>query len=224
MASSSGLRILYRDELKGFSTSNVMMFLWIGLPLIGVTAYFMVHPGKDSLPMTIMSTSFISSLGGWIAAMMLAVQIINEMSRHVYDLFLIRPVRRRDIVLAKFLAVFTCVAIACLLSLVISIAADFLIVNKSAMIVPDEVVTSFVAALSIIAIECAAGALIGMVTSSVVAGVILVAVTHNIATMAVLMPLMSRMPHLLLLMPGMGLALSGAFLSLAIVVFNKKQF
>lgn len=219
-----GLRILYRDELTGFSTSKVMLFLWIGLPLIGVTAYFAIPETGGQLSMTVLSTSIISSLGGWLSAIMLAVHIINEKSHHVYDLFLIRPVKRRDIVLSKFFAVLTCVGLACLFSLLLSVAVDFFIVKKSAVIVPGEVLESFVASLAIIAAECAAGAFIGMLASSVVAGVILVVVSHNIASLAVMMPLMARLPHTTLAMAGLGLFLSGVFLFAAVMVFKRKQF
>jgi hypothetical protein len=46
-------------------------------------------------PFTLISSIVVSSIGGTLAAVMLAVFIINEKNRHVYDLFLIRPINAK---------------------------------------------------------------------------------------------------------------------------------
>ena len=57
---------------------------------------------------------------------MLAVSLINERNRHVYELFLIRPIKRRDILLAKFFSVYISVAIAIFISFFVGMATDYL--------------------------------------------------------------------------------------------------
>ena len=52
----------------------------------------------------------------------------NERNRHVYELFLVRPVKRRELLLAKGLAVYSCVAVACLVSVIVGLVADLVVV------------------------------------------------------------------------------------------------
>ncbi len=120
------LRVLFIDELRGFYKSKVMIFLWIGLPVIALLFRFIsVGSTGQSLSFTLISALVVSSIGGTLASVMLAVFIINEKNRRVYDLFLIRPLKRRDIILAKFFSVYTCVAIAAFFAVLAGILADY---------------------------------------------------------------------------------------------------
>ena len=101
------LQLLYVDELRGFYKSKVMLFLWIGLPIVALLFRFVqVSTTGQAIPFTVISALVVSSLAGTLAAVMLTVSIINEKNRHVYELFLIRPLKRRDIMLSKFLSVY----------------------------------------------------------------------------------------------------------------------
>ena len=83
-----------------------MIILWIGIPLLSFLLHFI--PNTEDFPITSLVAILIASIGGTLAAAMLSTSIASEKSRHVYDLFLIRPVRRRNILLAKFFAVYFC--------------------------------------------------------------------------------------------------------------------
>jgi ABC-2 type transport system permease protein len=215
--------LLFRDELTGFYKSNVMLILWLGLPLLAILS-FLFFPANDELPMSFIASSIISGIGGFLAALMLAVHIIHEKSRHVYELFLIRPVKRSHIILAKFFAVFLCVALASILAISLGFTIDHLFLNRFSAQLFKNTIESVIISLSIIAIECAAGALVGVLASSVIFGVILVVITHNIASLTVLLPIMNKATHPVLMAVLSGFLLSAFFLITAIRVFRKKQF
>lgn len=119
------LTLLFRDELKVFYKSNVMILLWIGLPISTLFLHFLAPPdfGKE-ISFSFVVSSVISNIGGILASIMLAVYIIHEKSKHVYHLFLIRPVKRKDVILAKFFAFFPCVAIAYGLAFLLGLIRD----------------------------------------------------------------------------------------------------
>jgi len=217
------LPLLYKDELNGFYKSSVMMVLWVGLPLISVVSYLFLPDMDDGTPISYLTSTIISSLGGFLAAMMLAVYIIHEKSHHVYDLFLIRPVKKRDILLSKFLAVFTCVAVASVFALTLSFLLDYLVIRKY----PDRLFTdtlrSFLISLSLISIECAAGAFVGVLVSSVLVGVVSVVLTHNIAALTIITPILMKSGNTVTIVTITGISLTALFLILAIQIFKRKQ-
>src|SRR4030042_5579000 len=118
--------LLFVDELRGFYKSKVMIFLWVGLPVMALLFRFIsAGSSGQSIPFTVISALVVSSIGGTLASVMLAVFIINEKNRRVYDLFLIRPLKRRDILLAKFFSVYTCVAIASFIAVLAGMITDY---------------------------------------------------------------------------------------------------
>lgn len=218
------LRLLFNDELKGFYKSNVMIGLWIGLPIISILFYLLTPEVEEGMSFAMIASTVISSTGGFLASMMLAVNIIHEKSRNIFELFLIRPIKRRELLISKFLSVFFCVAVASLLALLLGIAMDYIFHGGIVGFVFKETLKSFLLAVFIISVECAGGVLIGVFIPFVLAGVILVVVCHNIATMAVIMPSMLKMPHSFLFSLVMGVVITGVFLFLAVYIFAKKQF
>jgi ABC-2 type transport system permease protein len=214
------LRLLYADEMRGFYKSNVMIVLWIGLPLLAIVSYLFFPDVGDQTSITYVTSSIISSIGGWLAAMMLA---IHEKSHHVYELFLIRPVRRSHIILSKYFAVLSCVALACLLALIVGFITDYFILDRFSNILFMDTLRSFVIGFAIIAIECAAGAFVGVLVSSVLVGVILVVITHNIASLTIIVPIMTKATNVHLLSISSGIILSAVFLSMAIEIFRRKE-
>ena len=136
------LGLLVKDELKGFYRSKVMLTLWAGLPLLTLLIY-LASPSNQSLSLASFTAIIIGSIGGVLAAAMLVSSIISEKSRHVFDLFIIRPVKRSDIVLSKFMATFFCVTAAGIIALIFGALFD-LVRNGS---LPGDILSISVNAL-----------------------------------------------------------------------------
>ena len=75
--------LLFKDELRGFYKSKVMIFLWIGLPALAVLFHLWAPNTGPELPFTVISALLVSSIGGTLASAMLAVTIINEKTSRV---------------------------------------------------------------------------------------------------------------------------------------------
>ena len=147
------LSLLYVDELRGFYKSKVMLFLWIGLPIIAVLFRFVQYETiEQTISFTIISALVVSSLAGPLAAVMLTVSIINEKNRHVYELFLIRPLKRREIILAKFISVYTCVAIASFITAFFGIGTDYLTTGALSTAALNNLGQSLAISLSMMAV------------------------------------------------------------------------
>ena len=212
------LPLLFEDELRGFYRSKVMTVLWIGLPALAGFLYYL-SPDTAGIPFAAFAGLIVSSIGGVLASVMLTTSILNERSRHVYDLFVVRPVRRRDILLAKFLAVYGCVVLAGALALALGIGIDYGLRGTPPAVGPT---LSFLGImLGMLAVSCSAGVLIGVAAPSVLVGVILVVYGGNQLSAVVILPVLtlSSEPWFPLL-PGAGI--SAALLALAVVLFDRK--
>lgn len=219
------LGLLFADELRGFYKSKVMIFLWIGMPLIAVLFRFIsVETSGQDIPFTLVSTVVVSSLAGTLAAVMLAVFIINEKNRRVYDLFLIRPLKRREIILAKFLAVYLCVAIASFIAVVTGIMVDYVTIGSMSMAALADVGTSLATSLSMIAVSCSAGVLIGVFSPTVLVGAILVIYGGNQVSVIPLVPTMLNLPQATVFTIVLAGALAGVLLAVAVALFERQQF
>lgn len=219
------LPMLYRDELQGFYKSKVMIILWVGLPIVAILFRFVqVSTTNTDITFTVISSLVVSSLAGTLASVMLAVSIINEKNRHVYELFLIRPIKRRDIVLSKFLAVYTCVAIASLIAISVGIATDWARVGSIPTSVLHDTAQSLVITLSMIAVSCSAGTLIGIGSPSVLVGAILVIYGGNQISIIPLVPTILGIGYAEAFTIALAAAVTAALLAATIAVFNKKQF
>lgn len=214
------LSLLLRDELNGFYRSKVMLVLWVGMPVLSVFLY-VLNP-NTGVPLDVFTSLLVGTIGGTLSAAMLAVSIINERERHVYDLFVIRPVRRRDILLSKFLSVYGCVVIAGLLALALAVLVDYGLTGLSRGIDLGGLGSSVVILISMLAISCSVGVLIGIVSPSVLVGVILVLYGGNQLSAVVLLPVLLAVTAIWFpLIPGV--AISAVLLAAAIAVFNRKQ-
>ena len=164
--------LIFKDELMGFYKSKAMIFLWIGLPLLAI----LIHVSSQSADMSlsILVSLVVSSIGGLIASIMLTVNIINEKDTKVYDLFLIRPIKRWHIITSKFIAVYICVSIACIIAISIGLLVDYSEAQIAFDIILQNIFEPFIMTLSIIAISSAIGILIGVVAPSILVGVLLV--------------------------------------------------
>lgn len=213
--------LLFKDELNGFYKSKVMIFLWAGLPVLSVLL-FLVAPSSEDISLSALTAILVGSLGGVLAAVMLVVSIVGEKEKHVYDLFVIRPIHRRDIVLSKFAAVYSCVATAALLAFAVAALSDFISKGSLPEGFGSSAVSFLVISFSMMAISCSAGVLIGVASPSVLLGVILVIYGANQLSSAVLLPVLTASSNSLFpLIPG--IVISAGLLLGAVVWFNRKQ-
>lgn len=219
------LPLLFVDELRGFYKSKVMLFLWIGLPVIAVLFRFVQSSttGQD-IPFTVISTLVVSSLAGTLASVMLAVSIINEKNKNVYELFLIRPLKRRDLVLAKFLAVYLCVVVASMISVLVGMTTDYLTTGILSATILDNTVQSLATSMSMLAVACSAGVLIGVASPSVMVGAILVIYGGNQISTLPIIPTIMNISYAVLFTVGLSLVICVLLLALAVVLFERKQF
>jgi ABC-2 type transport system permease protein len=219
------LGLLFVDELRGFYKSKVMIFLWIGLPVIALLFRFIsAESSGQTIPFTLISALVVSSIGGTLASVMLAVFIINEKNRHVYDLFLIRPLKRRDIILAKFFSVYTCVAIAAFFAVLAGMLTDYATTGALSTSMLTNAGESLATSLSMIAVACSAGVLIGVAAPSVLVGAILVIYGGNQISVIPLVPILLNLPDATVFTIVLAGAVALGLLAAAVALFNRKQF
>ena len=219
------LSLLYVDELRGFYKSKVMLFLWIGLPIIAVLFRFVQYETiEQTISFTVISALVVSSLAGTLAAVMLTVSIINEKNRHVYELFLIRPLKRREIILAKFLSVYTCVAIASFIAVFFGMGTDYLTTGAISAVVLTNLGQSLAISLSMVAVACAAGVLIGVAAPSVLVGAILVIYGGNQISVLPLVPTLLNISDATQFTIGLAALTTALILLTAVGLFERKQF
>jgi ABC-2 type transport system permease protein len=217
------LRLLYADELSGFARSRVMLVLWIGMPVLALLLHALQPDLEGQMSLTVFSMLVVSTMASTIAAAMLSVGIIHERTRGVYSLFLVRPVRRRSILLGKFLAVFTCVAVASLITLAAGFLFDSLRGGAPDGAILRELAKSGATAFASIAIASSAAVLIGVLAPSVVVGVILVIYGANQLSALGYAPVLLNLQPAWLYSVAIGCGFSVVLLALSVVFFNRKQ-
>jgi ABC-2 type transport system permease protein len=219
------LPLLYVDELRGFYKSKVMLFLWIGLPIISILFRFVEYGTTgQTLSFTVISALVISSLAGTLAAVMLTISIINEKNRHVYELFLIRPLKRREIILAKFLSVYTCVAVASFIAVFFGIGTDYFTTGALSTGVLNNLGQSLAVSLSMVAVACAVGVLIGVAAPSVLVGSILVIYGGNQISVIPLVPTLLNISDATQFTICLAALITASILVVAAWLFERKQF
>ena len=219
------LPLLYVDELRGFYKSKVMLFLWIGLPIISILFRFVEYGTTgQTVSFTVISALVISSLAGTLAAVMLTISIINEKNRHVYELFLIRPLKRREIILAKFLSVYTCVAVASFIAVFFGMGTDYLTTGVLSTGVLNNLGQSLAVSLSMVAVACSAGVLIGVAAPSVLVGAILVIYGGNQISVIPLVPTLLNISDATQFTIGLAALITASILVAAVWLFERKQF
>ena len=215
--------LIFKDELMGFYKSKAMIFLWIGLPLLAI----LIHVSSQSADMSlsILVSLVVSSIGGLIASVMLTVNIINEKDTKVYDLFLIRPLKRWHIITSKFIAVYICVSIACIIAIFIGLLADYTESQIAFDIIIQNIFEPFIMTLSIIAISSAVGILIGVVAPSILVGVLLVIFVGNyVSSIPSIIPFVFNIQNPFTIVLILGLTITTVLMVLSILLFNKKEF
>jgi len=163
-----------------------MLVLWIGMPLISLLIHSL-QPDTEGIPVTIFVGLMVSSLSGTLASVMLSTTIVSEKDRHVYDLFLIRPVKRWNLMFAKLIAVYLCIMIATILSILLGILLDVINSDTPIDILLDGVWDSLAISMGAMAISCSISVLIGILANStMVAAILAIYVGNQLSLLAVL--------------------------------------
>ncbi len=231
MATRSALRLLFRDELIGFAKSKVMIVLWVLLPALAIGAYLLLPDeltaarGFDRQMTASAFVGFIlSSIAGTAAALMVAVDLVSERNRKVYDLFVIRPLRRESILIAKVAAVFLCVAVACVVSLLLGLVVD---IARGATLSADlarDLGKSLLSLTGVIAMSSATGVLFGVLSKSIVVAVLLILyVGQNLAIVPMLPVYLGILPDKFSLVMAISAGLTLVLLGIAAYQFRRED-
>lgn len=232
------LFILLWDEFKGYTKSKAIFVVWIGMPAIVVLMHFLT-PAQSDLPVTMFTGLLIAIVGGVLASVILGTTMTNEITKSVYTLFLIRPVKRWQIIVSKYIAMIITLIIASFLSFAIGILIDSIKFSDEISTIPDfllkNIINTSIAdlfiAISAMSVACVIGLFIGMIARSVAVSAILsFYLGQQISTLALLPRLLEQTGALaaninpLYLALGVGFAATVVFLALGIFIFYKKQF
>ncbi len=218
------LRLLFLDELKGYAKSKVMLVLWFGLPLLSFLIQFFNPAELEGMPISFLVALVVSSIGGTLSVIMLSTTIVSEKNRHVYELFLIRPVRRSSLILAKFLAVYLCLVIAVSISLIIGLIFDAFTGDliENYLKITFE---SLIIGISSMAITCSIGILFGVLVSSVpVAAILSVYLGSQLSSLIILPTFFIHGLDTQMLALTLGITLTTIIMGINIILFNRMQF
>ena len=217
------LIILFLDELKGFAKSKVMLVLWFGLPLLSFLMHF-IQPDTEGLPISLLVALLVSSIGGTLSAVILSTSIASEKNRHVYDLFLIRPVKRRNLLLAKFLAVYLCLIIAVAISFIVGLIIDGITIGIPQNFLSD-IFNSLITSLSSMGTTCSIGILFGVIFSSVpVAAILSVYLGSQLSSIIILLTFFLETLDPVLLTMLLGISITIIIMTINVLIFSRLQF
>ena len=217
------LRLLFLDELKGYAKSKVMIVLWFGLPLLSLLIYFL-QPDTEGVPISFFVGLLVSSIGGTLSGIMLSTSIVSEKNRHVYELFLIRPVKRSSLLLAKFFAVYICLVVAVVISLIFGLIIDEFTVGLSEYFL-NETFESLIISISSMAITCSIGIFFGVLVSSVPVAAILSVYLGSQLSSIILLPtffIVTLNPVILALT--LGISITSVIMGINMYLFSRQQF
>lgn len=217
-------RILFWDELRGFVKSKIMLALWIGMPLMAILMH-LIQPDTEGIPISVFTGLFLSAMGGAIAAVLLSTSIVNESNAKVYDLYLIRPVKRHNILLAKYFAVILNLFIAAILSLVIGLVIDWVTIGLPSKEIIIDTLDSMVMSLAAMSIACSIGILIGILIKSVgLAAILSLYLGQQLSLLIMLPGIFFENINLMLFSAAAGIPITVIVIIVEIFIFNKKQF
>lgn len=218
------LILLFLDELKGYAKSKVMIVLWFGLPLLSFLIQFINPAELEGMPISFLVSIVVSSMGGTLSVIMLSTSIVSEKNRHVYELFLVRPVRRSSIILAKYLAVYLCLVIAVSISLAVGLIIDAFtgdLLENYLNITFESLITG----ISSMSITCSIGIFFGVLVSSVpVAAILSVYLGSQLSSIIILPTFFIPGLDTELLALTLGISLTTIIMGMNILLFNRKQF
>ena len=222
--------IIFKDEINGMARSWVVIGLLIGLPALSIILYYLLPTGSQmqampgvEISMTFFVGILVGSLGGTLSAVMLAVDIVNEKNRKVYDLLVIRPIRRADLLWAKFSAIVLLVSLACLLALAAGMVVDALRGNPITGFVMQNAFESWITCVGTMFVSASGGVIAGILSPSVLIAVLFVMYGTQNLTLIPIIPTYFGFPAYFWLSFAVSVALSVGLLYGAGVLFNKKE-
>ncbi len=217
--------LLFVDELRGFYKSKVMAVLWIGMPLLSIFMHFL-QPNAEGIPITALVGLLVASVGGTLASVMLSTSIVAEKNHHVYELFLIRaPSIRNTILLAKFLAVYACLATAAGLSLVVGLLIDGLTLEVPLDLLLRDTGDSLAISLAAMAIACSIGILLGVLIKSVpTASILSIYLGAQLSLITILPAILIEGVDPVVFAALIGSVVTVTVLVVDVLLFRKKQF
>ena len=218
------LRLLFFDELRGYAKSKIMIVLWLGLPLLAFLIQFINPSELEGMPVSFLVSLVVSSIGGTLSSIMLSTSIVSEKNRHVYELFLIRPVKRSSIIVAKYLAVYSCLVIAVSISLIVGLIIDSITGELAESFLSTTFESLFIG-ISSMSITCSIGIFFGVLVSSVPAAAILSVYLGSQLSSIILLPtffIQALNPVLVAL--SLGIIITCIIMSLNVVLFSRQQF
>ncbi|CAN5892668.1 hypothetical protein BH11MYX2_BH11MYX2_16070 [soil metagenome] len=230
----SATKILFRDELIGYAKSRVILVMWVLLPAIAVAGYLLLPDRvmmersgatKDMVSATAFMAVLMSSLAGTVTALLVAVDIVSERNRKVYELFAIRPLKRDRIIWAKFFGVFTCVSLGCVAALSAGIVVDGLRGHFPSGQDFVNLARPLAMLLDTIAVSAGVGCLIGVMSRSILVAVLLILyVGQNLAIIPLLPVLFGILPNQFWIIELISFALAGLLGLGAAVMFRRSEF
>ena len=226
----SPTQLLVKDELVGFAKSKVMLVLWVVLPVLAMAGYFLLPSViKSSTGNNLSAVAFMgfleSSIAGTVAALMVSVDIVSETNRKVYELYVIRPIPRRAIVLSKFIAVFACVVVACIVSLLLGVVVDAVRGNMISGAAAYDVLKTLVSLTGVVALSASVGVFFGVTSKTILVAVILILyVGQNLVIVPMLPMYLGILPNSFWLMMGITAFLVAFVLWASTALFKRHEF
>ncbi|UYP45907.1 hypothetical protein NEF87_002192 [Candidatus Lokiarchaeum ossiferum] len=218
------LWLFFKDELRGFYKSSVMIVLWVGMPMLSILMHF-IQPDLEGLPITPFVGIMLAQIGGTLASVMLSTTIVNEKNKNVYDLFLIRPIKRHNLLIAKFLATYVCLIIASVFSLILGVLIDSITLELEMSIVLENLWESIVISMMAMAIATSAGILIGLLANSVMVAAILAIFVGNQLSIASMLPsLIIESINPVIFSTLIGVPFTIIIILIFSILMNRKQF
>lgn len=236
MATSPTLRLV-KDELYGFAKSRVMIVLWVILPILAIGGYFLFsylmtlqkdEPGlvqEHKMSVSVFLSVLLSSIAGSVAAVLIAVDVVSERQRKVFELFVIRPVRREVIIWSKFLAVFATVWFACIMSTCFGLVVDALRGTEITAAGLQDLVKALAQCGGVIALATAGGVLVGVISRSILVAVCIVWFGSQNLTIIPMLPMyMGVAPDSFWVFQAISFGLAAILVWLAGWSFRRSQF
>jgi ABC-type transport system involved in multi-copper enzyme maturation permease subunit len=200
------------------------MVLWIGLPILTIVMHFF-QPDMEEFPFSVLVSIVVSTIGGTLASAMLSTSLTSEINQKVYDLFLIRPLKRITILFAKFVAVYFCLVIAIIISLTLGLIIDYITIGGLTEGVINTLFESLAISLAAIAISCSIGLLFGITISSVpVAAILSVYLGNQLSALSILPVLFIDIINPFIFAAVIGISIPIILISISSILFIRKEF
>jgi ABC-type transport system involved in multi-copper enzyme maturation permease subunit len=186
---------------------------------------YYLQPGAQGMPFTTLAALLLASICGSLGGVLLSTSVRSELNMKAYDLFLIRPVKRIHLLLAKYFSVIAGLGIAVLLSLAIGVAVDMAKTGTPLPVLIGPNLDSIVTVFSTILIAGSIGLLLGLVINSVpVAAIVSFYVCNQISGLILVSGYLLKLPVDIKLFSALcGLGLGGVIFAAAGIVFSRKQ-